>query len=312
MFSCAKDVSIGDPYPIRSDYPLPQGDASQVANDKIKAIFDKYESYVLYEYTQKDFEWTPASGSSAGFPITADKTDPKNVEAVVRFIDNGWLKFIPDDLLKDKWLPYRVFIADTIKQARTPGGYSPSQRNPLYYPSKVTGMSLGFADAYRIVNMTHEQAVVEKNKMQLIVWNYYFDKGLCDLSPLYDQFIELSNYASGTGYNAPDETVYERGFAPHLMISTTTTFNFTVEVIFALVKTTWHNYMYSWQTPQTHVGNDVKGFIFFMTQKTAAELQPIFEQYPLFKQKYDIVRNYMLSTYGIDPQLIGNANADFN
>ncbi|MDL2319710.1 putative zinc-binding metallopeptidase [Alistipes sp. OttesenSCG-928-B03] len=316
LSSCQKEDSIGSPYPIREDYILSQGNASQAANDKIQEIYDTYGSYIIYDFTQKDADWQEASSTGAiSNPYVVDKATPEGVENFLKLIDKGWLKFIPDNQLKGKWLPYRVLLADTVKQTRKPNTYSPSQRNPLYYPSRVTGMSLTFADTYRKKNMTQEEAVTEKNKMNLIVWNYYMDKGLVDLSPIYEEITALSNYSPGSGLGwgtIADEAVYTRGFAPHLMISTTTTFALTADVVFALVKPNWYAGIYSSTTPSlTYGAPDTKGFLYYMLCYDQSVVAPALENYPLFKQKYDIVRNYMINTYGIDPQAIGNANAGF-
>lgn len=51
--ACSEDKKIGEVETLTLDYELPQGKSP--ADDRIVEIYEKYGSYILYEYTDKDF-----------------------------------------------------------------------------------------------------------------------------------------------------------------------------------------------------------------------------------------------------------------
>lgn len=55
-YSCAKDKEIGPDIPVTVDYVIPQGQSP--ADDRIVALFEKYGTYFLYDYTEDDFNYT--------------------------------------------------------------------------------------------------------------------------------------------------------------------------------------------------------------------------------------------------------------
>jgi hypothetical protein len=303
--ACAQEDKVGTPTEMGYDYILPQGNASQTANDKIKAIYDAYGSFILYEFTQKDFEWSPASGNSSSAVPVADKADPANVEAMVNLLERAWFRFFPDEFLKEKGLPYRVFLTDSIRDlSRAEGSYNPVQRRARYYAYRVAGMSLAFAEVNQsLQSMDPAAAAAKKNSIQAIVWAYYLSKGIIDVSDIPDEFVELSSYTTALGYSATDAQVYARGFLHKLEMSNTmNVFMLTDPVVFNVAKSNWATSV----TAMTKL-NDVTGYIEHITQKTTAELQPLFDDNPVIKQKYDIVVDFIKTKYGIDLPAIGNA-----
>jgi hypothetical protein len=299
LFSCAKDTEIGAPLPVTADYPLPQGNASQAANDKIQHVYDAYGSYLLYEFTQKDFDWSIASGSANSNDILAVKGAVEYVEDMVDLLQETWFRFFSDDFLRGKGIPYRVFMADTIKQPRAPGAYSPMQRNELFYAYRVTGMSIAFTGMNQdLRTMTPESKKNFKNVIQSIVWRYYFDKSVFDFTNLPDEFDALADYTTAVTVAAAPA----RGFIPQFTPPGSKAVNLDAPVSFAVVSTNW------FQSATTRTkANDVFAYVTQMVQKTEAELQPLFDVNPVIKQKYDIIRLYFRSKYGIDLQEIGNS-----
>ena len=61
--SCAKDSALGPDVALERDYVLPQGKSPQ-ADGRIVDLYEKYGSYFLYEYSQKDFNWTQVAVST--------------------------------------------------------------------------------------------------------------------------------------------------------------------------------------------------------------------------------------------------------
>lgn len=59
--ACADDKEIGDIPSLTPEYTLPQGNSP--ADDRIVALFNKYGTYVLYDYEETDLKWIQADPS---------------------------------------------------------------------------------------------------------------------------------------------------------------------------------------------------------------------------------------------------------
>lgn len=295
LCSCSKDAEIGAPVPIENDYKLPQGNASAEANAKIQQLYTNYGSYFLYVFTQKDFEWVPGTGVGSSRIDSAVLGDPAYAGDMLAFLDDVWLKFLPDAFKKTQGIPYRVMMADTIKQRRPGSGYPPGQEY-LFLDYRVTGKSIAFAGMnISLRTMTPAQKVAKKNILTGVIWNYYIANKILDVPA---DFYKVSNYAAAapaTPLNALNpanvEAYRNKGFLP-------SSYNLVNGNPFE-----WHNGAFSWSTAQT---NDINSFIFNITQRTDAQLQP-YLGYALIKQKYDILVNHFKTKYNIDVRAIANA-----
>jgi hypothetical protein len=291
LFSCKKDVSIGAPVPIEADYKLPQGNASQEANDKIQQLYNKYGSYFLYSFTQKDFIWVQSTGSSASKVDTAVLGNPAYAGDMLAFLDEIWLRFLPDDFKKNQGIPYRVMMADTIKQYRP--GFPPG-REYLYSDYKVSGKAIAFAGMNSSLRtMTPAQKTAKKNILFSGIWNYYINSKILDVPAA---FYNVSNYAPETAPASPlsipanKEAFRQRGF----ISGYDPVYNTANE---------WYYGTYSWGTAKA---SDISSFMANITLRTDAQIAPLL-QYPLVKQKFDILVNYYKTKYNIDVRAIANA-----
>lgn len=292
--SCKKDKAIGPSVVIKPDYALPQGNASAADNERIQQLYNNYGSYFLYVYTQKDFEWTQATSTGNSRIDTAVLPNPQYVGQMLDFLDDVWLKFLPDAFKKKGGIPYRVFLADSIRQYRT--GYPPGMEY-LYSDLKVSGKAIGFAGANSgLAAMTPAQKLTKKNAITTAVWNYYLGNNILEIPAA---FYNVSNYAAAapaTPLNAANpanvEAYRQKGFLPN-------SYNTVTGAPFE-----WHNGAYSWTNAKS---NDISSFIFNLTQRTDAQMAP-YLSYPLIKQKWDILVNHFQTKYGIDVRAIGNAS----
>jgi len=292
LFSCTKkDNEIGAPAPIGPDYVLPQGNASKAANDKIQQLFDTYGSYFLYSFTQKDFEWIQASGNSNSAIDTAVLGNPDYVGDMLQFLDDVWLKFLPDNFKKSQGIPYRVMMADTIRQYKA--GMPPG-REHLYFDFKVVGKSITFAGMnISLRTMTPAQKLAKKNIITAAVWGYYINNNIIDVPPA---FYAVSNYtatAPVTPLTVPAnmDAFRSKGFLPT-----------SYDPVSGRVGE-WYYGSFSWGGAKA---SDISSFIVNLTQRTDAQMEP-YLQYPLIKQKFDILVNYYKSKYNIDVRAIANA-----
>ncbi|SIN66602.1 hypothetical protein [Chitinophaga niabensis] len=295
LFSCKKDAEPGAPIPIEVDYVLPQGNASTEANAKIQQLYDNYGSYFLYVFTQKDFEWTQATSTGNSKIDSVVLGNPAYVGDMLSFLDDIWLKFLPESFKKSSGVPYRVLMADTIKQRRSGTGWPPGMEF-LYFDYKVVGKSITFAGMNSSLRtLTPAQKLAKKNLLTGVIWNYYINSKILDVPA---SFYNVSNYtvaAPALPLNAANpanvDAYRQKGFLPNGYNAVSG------------VPTEWHNGTFSWTTART---NDINSFIFNLTQRTDAQLQS-YLTYPLIKQKYDILVNHFKTKYNIDIRAIGNA-----
>jgi hypothetical protein len=293
LVSCKKDVAIGPPVEIKPDYVLPQGNASSADNDRIQKLYNDYGSYFLYVFTQKDFEWTQSTSTGNSKIDTAVLGNPQYVGDMLDFLDDVWLKFLPEDFKKKGGIPYRVFMADSIRQYRF--GYPPGMEH-LYFDYKVTGKALAFAGMnIGLRSMTPEQKLAKKNVLTGAIWNYYLGNNVLDIP---QAFYNVSNYTAAvpaTPVNAANpanlEAYRQKGFLP-------SSYNTVTGAPFEWLSGSW-----SWPSAKSY---DLSSFIFHVTQRTDAQMAP-YLSYPLIKQKFDILVNHFQSKYGIDVRAIANA-----
>lgn len=292
LLSCRKDVAIGPSTVVPPDYVLPQGDAPKEANDKIQELYDKYGSYFLYKFSQKDFIWVPSTGGGNSKIDTAVLGNPVYTMDMLNFLNDIWLKFLPEDFKKNRGIPYRVMMADTIKQYRP--GYPPS-REYLYFDYKVVDKSITFAGMNASLRtMTPAEKVAKRNVLIGVIWNYYIQNGILDIP---SAFYEVSDYVTypASPINAANPANVEafrlRGFLPASYNPVTG------------APSEWYYGTYSWSGAKP---SDLASYILAVTTRTDAQLQP-FLAYPLIRQKYDLLVNHFKSKYHIDVRGIANA-----
>jgi hypothetical protein len=291
LFSCKKDVSIGPSIDIPVDYVLPQGDAPAEANDKIQSLFNAYGSYFLYKFTQKDFLWIPSTGGGYSKIDTAVLGNPAYTMDMLNFLNDIWLKFLPEDFKKDQGIPYRVMMADTIKQYRV--GFPPG-REYLYFDYKVVGKSITFAGMNASLRtMTSADKVDKRNVLIGVIWNYYIQNKILDVP---SSFYEVSDYVTypESPINAANpanvEAFRQRGFLPSSYGANGTAFE-------------WYYGTYSW--PQAK-SNDITTYLTAILTRTDAQMDS-YLVYPMIKQKFDLLVNYYKSKFNIDVRAIANA-----
>lgn len=292
LSSCKKDVAIGDPVPMEPDYILPQGNASQAANDKIRQLFNTYGSYFLYSFTQKDFEWAQFTSTGAGRIDTAVLGKPEYAEDMLNFLNDIWLKFLPDNFKKGGGIPYRVFMTDSIRQYRV--GFPPGYEY-LYFDYKVNAKSIAFTGMNQSLRtMTPDQKLAKKNLLISVIFNYYLANNYIDVPA---SFYNVSNYVTmpATPLNAANpanvEAYRQRGFLPGSYLANGN-------------PSEWHNgNTYIWSTAKT---SDINSFLLNITQRNDAQMAS-YLTYPLIKQKWDILMNHFQSKFGIDVRAIANA-----
>lgn len=287
--SCAKDKEIGEISPLTDDYILPQGKAPE-ADARIVTLYEKYGSYFLYEFKQRDFDWklvdvSLGDGEMDYMAYSYTPADPMYVGDVLDMLDVVWFCFYPDDFLK-KTIPYRVLLVSTLEEI------------DLYY--EETFEKDYWIDANKIVishcsgvlrEMSGEDKRELKNVLQRDLMYYWLSAGIFEIP---NEFYEVSDYSSNADIEIESENyARHRGFVP----------TWTGEWV------EWSEYMMNVNNPMYLTydqQNDLYAYLERMIMCTSQEWEEDLK-YPLVRQKYDILRNYFKENYGFDVQAIGDA-----
>ncbi|MDR0543839.1 MAG: hypothetical protein LBG30_00610 [Odoribacteraceae bacterium] len=291
LYSCAQDAKIGAPIPVEPDYALPQVGAPQAVNDRIVKLFNDYGSYFLYDLTQKDFEWTVSTGFSNSQIDSIVLGNPAYVGPLLDFLENIWLRHVPENMKKGMGIPYRVFLVDAIRRFRV--GYPPGME--YYYSNyKVTGKSIAFAGVNEAFGqMTAAEKTTRKNELVGAIFDYYASVGLISFP---EAFYAISNYATNptvtpVNVNFPDrvEAYLQAGFLPGSYGAVNPNY--------------WLSNAYMWTNARS---NDFSSFRMHLFQRTDEQMTP-YLSYPLIKQKFDLLVDHFRNEYGIDVRGIANA-----
>ena len=287
--ACSDDKDLGPDIPFVGSYQLPQGKSS--ADDRIVELFNTYGSYFLYEYTQKDFNWTQVSvGSSANYSYGTILGDPVYAGDWLDVMERIWLDFYPEDFLQ-KNLPYRILMADSIKQTYT------YERSATYYKVYLTTNTLAIAGLNKdIVSLSGAVEKSFKNVLQQEFLKHLINSGAL-VAP--DEFYYVSDYSKKATAGVEART---RGFVPSI----------DMEESYGSVYD-WCTYIV-YGTTELSRTNDLRHYLMNMIShaETESNSWATYLTYPLVKKKHDILKKYFLEEYGIDFQKIGNANAKYS
>lgn len=134
LSSCKKEEPLKEPLNLSAAlYDLPQQGASEEANRKILEIYEKYGSYFLYDFTDKDAFYTLVAGGGSGAGnLISDVVSPAKLEFVedmLYLLEESWLRYNPK-------VPLRVFLADSLGNwdPSRPLGTNYSPERNLYRP----------------------------------------------------------------------------------------------------------------------------------------------------------------------------------
>ena len=310
--ACSSDDPIGgSEITIEDDYVLPQKGASDADNARIKALYDKYGAYFLYDYTQKDVSWTQVTGlaSNGNRVAVANMGNAQNVGAMLDYLNEIWFQFFPDEILKKGGIPYRVFLADSVYMKRDWGD---GNIQKFVYPGNflITGNSIAIGPMDQLATM--DAATKKTNCISLIsgssgytgLWDYYISQGIIDVP---DEFYSYSDYETepemtattswgNTSYSFSAEQLEKyrnRGFLPNW-----SQWGYFSEWYYKYSATN-HN----WANAKSL---DLKCYMGWLFNGTDEQLQNYCDQYPTVKQKFECLENYYKNKYGIDIRAIAN------
>ncbi|MDR2271015.1 MAG: hypothetical protein LBF27_08940 [Sphingobacterium sp.] len=108
LFSACKEEQLvaSDPKP---QYVLPQGNHDY--DKRIVAFYQKYKSFILYKFSEADFNWNVTSR----IKYVATEGDPNYVEKSLNFLDKELFNYYDPQLLTS-WMPYKILLCKNIHQ----------------------------------------------------------------------------------------------------------------------------------------------------------------------------------------------------
>ncbi len=80
--ACSDEDKLGAEIPLAPPYTLPERGESE-AGDRVIDFFEKYTSFLLYNFTQEDFQWETVS---SGIKYEAVYGDPQYLGVMLDFL----------------------------------------------------------------------------------------------------------------------------------------------------------------------------------------------------------------------------------
>ncbi len=266
LTACSGNDDVDYVAPWTEEYELPQGKSD--ADDRIVDYYNRYGSYILYEYSLIDFRYEVDEYSFYNFKLP----DPAYVGNMLDLLEDIWFDFYPDEFHK-KYMPLKIMLTENM-----------TYENSARYYFTLTGESavgIGWcSDTLREITPTTKLEF--KNELQGALWEIWTGK-----LEFPEEFFAVSDYSIAADDDPASENyARKRGF----------------------VAEEW-DYEWSmvtdWETGMLDEQKDLKSFLTAMITRTSAEWKADL-QYPLVREKYDILRNWIQKTYGFDLQKIGD------
>ncbi len=276
---CAKDTEIGEIPVPGADYVLPQG-GDTTADQRILELYETYGSYFLYEFSEKDFNWTQVSGSLGDDIFRFDPIEPSKVANLLDLLQLTWFDFYDQEFLA-KTIPIRIFLTEVLQQQVSEfdwdiWDYVLSWKD-IYARYLDNQIAVSNVDK-NISDMSSEEKREYKSNLQSVFLESLVTSAVI-IAP--DEFLAISDYSD----NVSDaEEARKAGFVRN--------------------PTDDEDFEWSVDSYMTE-SNDLNAYLASLVFRTTGEWEDDL-QYPLVEQKYNILINWLKTEYGIDIVKIGN------
>ena len=233
----------------------------------------------MYEFSEKDFNWTQISGSLGDDIFRFDPIEPGKVANLLDLLQLTWFDFYDQEFLA-KTMPIRIFLAETVQLQVSEfdwgtWDYILSWKD-IYARYLDNQIAISNVDK-NITEMSAEEKREYKSNLQSVFLEYLVTSAII-VAP--DEFIAISDYLNNV---SDTEEARNAGFV----------LNPTMD--------------YEWSVDGNMTeSNDLNAYLASLVFRTTEEWKEDL-QYPLVKQKYDILVNWLKTGYGIDIVKIGNA-----
>lgn len=279
-------------------YKLPQGNNDY--DQTIVDFYNKYGTYILYQFNDKDAYWTPSgwkngaegamsAGGKQGYLVKASES--ANIKQQLSLLKEVWFDSYTDKFLK-AYLPAKILLCSEIDSIV----YDWSS-----YPFKLKGVKIGaWYNYYNICtsygnsdvnSMTATDKRIFKDKINRVFIQSIIERAIVTLP---DEFTSATNY-TGVLSISDNTKLWARGTFPDGYSATPLRdWGFFMRMMVC------HTYDFL-STPPAYIDT-------YDTSEASWEgiLSPEKDVNGIIKKRYDMVRNYYIKNYDIDLQNIGN------
>lgn len=277
--ACAEDKEIGKIQVPGMDYTLPQG-GDAAADERVMELLKTYDSYFVYDFSEKDFEWTQIGGSLGDDVYRFDPIEPSKVSTLLDLLQTTWLDFYDKDFLK-KAMPIRVFLAGNVQLRVEEWSWITWEYEYTWKDIPARYLDNQIAVGYMgktVAEMSGWAKREYKSYLQATFLEYCLSFGLITIP---EEFYALSDY-TGNLFWESSEVAREAGFVynPADDIEWSTEYDLS-----------------RFEDATAYLAS----LVYRTTEEWAADLE-----YPLIRKKYDILVNWLKKQYEIDVCKIGN------
>jgi len=293
LFSCTKKEAALTPSEENQGYIVPQGTSDYDAS--IVNFYNKYGTYLLYDFTDKDTYWTPNGWKNAtpstttaglwspGYEVT--KADPLYIKKQLNLLDSQWFRFYSEKFLND-FLPVKIMLCAKVDSVYPVFIFT----TPITYNKGVKPVGAWYN--YDNICVSNGSSVIDgmtaaDKKIYLAKINLIFAQSIIgrNLAKATGPFANIANY---TGTINTTALRYAQGIINHTTLTPDGDWG---AYILAMVSTSETNLNVS--TANTDA--TFKG-ILNATKDANGRI----------RTRYNLVRNYYITNYNVDLQAIGN------
>lgn len=279
LAGCQKEDSLNAALD-KPRYILQPGD--NATDQFIYQFYQDYGTYILYNYDSLDYQWNLTRIMDLEFVIQKDK---ELVLKGIQTMKKVWIDFYPADFVK-QFFPYKIILADTIWDSSS----SIIPRHDACCFSAINYVAFGRVhedvDAISSDSLKTISGVVNG-----IFWGQYLAKYNRVSIPQQLYQVSGDEYYNENlqNYRTPEEIENNVRLDPRK-------YGFLEEVYDGLDETV--------KTPTYE--EDVEMFVRYITSHTEEEMIVLMNGFPKLQDKYHILKVFILDTYGVDIQSIGN------
>lgn len=289
LSGCSKDNDLGPLTEIEDDYVPLKGDLDNNTFTRFAELYKKYNTYFIHQFTQNDIVWSLVTGSGGGNAknCVIEPVQTAYVGKLLDWIDESFLSFYPESFLK-KVLPYKIYLASTVLYK--------SGSSLVEWPGTYGGNSLIFGYGYsKLDQLTVAEKYDYFNRINRDFIYWIIGNSVIKFP---DKFSEISDYgvnisSSSSTYVQPTECRFKSVSVPTDAMLTN-----------GMLGSNSSSSLMS-----SKINTDIQNFLFYMRYFAENSQQWIrYKSFPKVKQKYDLLRSYLMDTYGFDPHALGNSH----
>lgn len=261
--ACNKEAKL-TPSDDNRLYHLPQG--NQPVDQQIVDFARKYNSYILYKFTEADFIYSPTGPFDK--TATVVPAGPANVQAAFNFLKANLFDNYTEEFLQ-KYMPLKILLADQMSYRLDVYAGSPGA---IYYPPARDGYDqITFGWANKVASFTPMEIDSARGYLNAAMLTLAATRNLLKIPYFFKQ-------ATGSYFTASNEPKRNGVLRPQMDFNETKDYRDYLQMIATTDYATLNSTLFT----------------------------PANDPYGTFRKKYDIIVNYYTDSLGVDLKAIGN------